>query len=66
MKRALYGLYEYYVDVHCLIHASVPSMKGSSANASGSCFEKSKTKSRAEFDSWAQGMDTVTHIKSEP
>ncbi|WOL14226.1 zinc finger BED domain-containing protein RICESLEEPER 2-like [Canna indica] len=67
VKDAIYDLYNYYVEMHKSQQPSQTNMdsgpSGSSNNTS--LLEKNKTKSRSEFDMWAQSVESITPSKSD-
>ncbi|WOL16960.1 zinc finger BED domain-containing protein RICESLEEPER 2-like [Canna indica] len=67
VKDAIYDLYNYYVEMH---ESQQPSQTNMDSGPSGSSnnpslLEKNKTKSRSEFDMWAQSVDSITPSKSD-
>ncbi|WOL01391.1 zinc finger BED domain-containing protein RICESLEEPER 2-like [Canna indica] len=67
VKDVIYDFYNYYVEMHKSQQPSQTNMdsgpSGSSNNTS--LLEKNKTKSRSEFDMWAQSVESITPSKSD-
>ncbi|WOL06198.1 zinc finger BED domain-containing protein RICESLEEPER 2-like [Canna indica] len=64
VKDAIYDLYNYYVEMHKSQQPSQTNMDSGFSNKT-SLLEKNKTKSRSEFDMWAQSVECVTPSKSD-
>ncbi|WOL14748.1 zinc finger BED domain-containing protein RICESLEEPER 1-like isoform X2 [Canna indica] len=67
VKDAIYDLYNYYVEMHKSQQPSQTNMNSGPSGSSNntSLLEKNKTKSRSEFDMWAQSVESITPSKSD-